>query len=116
MYWFTQRLFFVPYEWGRLARVVLTAAAAVGVAELVLPTEGAAGLLSRAVLWLAYPAVLWASGFFTAAERRSLSVLARPRELATRLRAGLSAAGAASGGGAIPEIYEAEVRDEDSRP
>src|SRR6185503_436756 len=27
MYWFTQRLFPVPYQWGRLARVVLTSAA-----------------------------------------------------------------------------------------
>jgi hypothetical protein len=46
--------------------------------------------------------------------------LARPRELAARLRLVLSAARAAPAGageaGAIPEVYEAEVRDEDSRP
>jgi O-antigen/teichoic acid export membrane protein len=119
MYWFTQRLFFVPYEWGRLARLVVAAAAVVGAGELLLPTTGAAGLVSRALLWLAFPVVLWASGFFTAEERRSLSVLARPRELAARLRLALTAARAAPAGaseaGTIPEVYEAEVRDEDSR-
>jgi O-antigen/teichoic acid export membrane protein len=119
MYWFTQRLFFVPYEWGRLARLVVAAAAVVGAGELLLPTTGAAGVVSRALLWLAFPVVLWASGFFTAEERRSLSVLARPRELAARLRLALTAARAAPAGaseaGTIPEVYEAEVRDEDSR-
>ena len=42
MYVFTQRLFPVPYQWGRLARVVLTAAALVGAGELLMPTSGAA--------------------------------------------------------------------------
>ena len=57
MYVFTQRLFPVPYEWGRLApgrscwRAVLVAAG-----ELLLPTEGFVGLASRTALWLLYPA------------------------------------------------------------
>src|SRR3954452_4998548 len=53
MYVFTQRLFPVPYQWGRQARVVLTAAVLVGAGELALPTAGAAGLLGRIVLLLA---------------------------------------------------------------
>ena len=41
MYVFTQRLFPVPYEWGRLARVVLVSAAlVVGLGELLMPTDG----------------------------------------------------------------------------
>ncbi len=48
MYAFTQRLFPVPYQWGRLARVVLTSAALVGVGELIVPTSGLGGLLGRA--------------------------------------------------------------------
>ena len=44
MYVFTQRLFPVPYQWGRLARVTFTAAALVGIGELAMPTSGAAGL------------------------------------------------------------------------
>ena len=38
MYVFTQRLFPVPYEWGRLARIVAASAALVGLGELVMPT------------------------------------------------------------------------------
>ena len=40
MYVFTQRLFPVPYEWRRLALVVLSAAALVGAGEALLPTRG----------------------------------------------------------------------------
>jgi O-antigen/teichoic acid export membrane protein len=120
MYWFTQRLFLVPYEWARLARIVVVAGAAVALGELLLPTTGAGGLVSRAALWLAFPAALAASGFLTAEERRAVRALARPRELGARLRVALGAARAAPApggeGGAIPEVYEAEVRNEDSRP
>jgi O-antigen/teichoic acid export membrane protein len=112
MYGFTQRLFAVPYQWGRLARVVLAAVALVGTGELFLPTSGAAGLAGRLLLWLAYPALLAASGFLTPAERRGLAILRRPRELAARLGA-LRAAPAAATPGAVPEIYEAEAADED---
>lgn len=111
MYVFTQRLFPVPYEWGRLARIVLGSAALVGLGELLMPTSGLAGLAGRVGLWLAYPAVLVASGFLSPSERRSLSILLRPRELAARL-AELRAAPAASAG-SIPEFYEAEAADED---
>ena len=56
MYVFTQRLFPVPYQWGRLARVVLTSAVLVGVGELLMPTSGFAGLLGRVALFAALPA------------------------------------------------------------
>src|SRR4051812_44385593 len=56
MYGFTQRLFPVPYEWGRLGRILVLSAALVAGGELLLPTEGALGLLARVVLWLAFPA------------------------------------------------------------
>ena len=78
MYGFTQRLFPVPYEWGRLARVVLVSAALVGVGELLLPTAGVAGLLGRVALWLLYPLALFASGFFTAEERAGWPACATP--------------------------------------
>ena len=46
MYVFTQRLFPVPYEWGRLARVVLVSAGAGRrSASWLMPTAGVAGLL-----------------------------------------------------------------------
>lgn len=103
MYGFTQRLFPVPYEWGRLARVVLAAAGLVALGELLLPTEGLAGLALRTLLWLAYPALLWASGFFTAAERGWLA----------RLRAARGRPPAVDG--RVPESYEVELMDEDAR-
>src|SRR3954454_11849003 len=78
MYGFTQRLFPVPYEWSRLLRVVLTVAALVGLAELLVPTEGPAGLLLRVALFAAYPLVLLGSGFFSDEERGWLARLRHP--------------------------------------
>jgi O-antigen/teichoic acid export membrane protein len=113
MYVFTQRLFPVPYEWSRLARVLLVSAALVGLGELLLPTEGFAGLLARVVLWLAFPAVLLASGFFTSEERSWLARLRHPGELIERLRALRHEPAVVDG--RVPEVYEAERMDEDSR-
>jgi O-antigen/teichoic acid export membrane protein len=113
MYVFTQRLFPVPYQWGRLARVVLTSAVLVGLGELLMPPSGAAGLLGRAALFAAYPLVLFVSGFFTPGERVWLSRLRHPRELVTsfeRMRREPAAVD-----GRLPETYEAEQMDEDSR-
>jgi len=113
MYVFTQRLFPVPYQWGRLARVVLTAAILVGAGELLMPTSGAAGLLGRALLFAAYPLALFASGFFTPGERVWLARLRHPRQLVAsfqRLRREPAAVD-----GRIPETYEVERMDEDSR-
>jgi O-antigen/teichoic acid export membrane protein len=114
MYGFTQRLFPVPYQWGRLARVVLTAAVLVGAGELLMPTSGAIGLLGRAALFAAYPIALFASGFFTPGERVWLARLRHPAELVAsfqRLRNEPSAVE-----GRLPETYEAEIMDDDARP
>jgi O-antigen/teichoic acid export membrane protein len=113
MYGFTQRLFPVPYEWLRLARVVLIATALVLFGELLLPTEGAAGLGARALLWLAYPVLLMASGFFTAEERGWLALLRHPRALVDRLREAGARPPAVEG--SVPEVYEVELLDEDAR-
>jgi O-antigen/teichoic acid export membrane protein len=108
MYWFTQRLFTVPYEWGRIALVAGSAAAAIAAGELLLPTDGAIGLLSRTALWLTFPLLLHLTGFLTPPERRRLG----------ELRARAAQALAARGGPSDPglEVYEAERRDEDARP
>ena len=112
MYVFTQRLFPVPYQWGRLARVVLTAAVLVAAAELAMPTSGPLGLLGRGALFVAYPLVLFASGFFTPGERVWLARLRHPADLAAsfqRLRTAPSAVD-----GRLPETYEVEQMDEDA--
>ncbi len=118
MYAFTQRLFPVPYEWRRLALVVLSAAALVGAGEALLPTAGFAGVASRAVLWLAYPLVLFLIGFLHAEERSQLGAMLRPSAIAARA-GGLRAAQAPTEAEARPapqlgpEVYEAVARDED---
>jgi len=113
MYRFTQRLFPIPYQWGRLARVVAVAALLVGLAELLVPTSGALGFLLRLALLAAYPAALFASGFFTPGERRQLARLSRPRQLAADLRRLRDQEPAVEAD--LPEVYEAERMDEDSR-
>jgi O-antigen/teichoic acid export membrane protein len=113
MYWFTQRLFPVPYEWGRLARVLFAAAALVGLGGLVMPPSGFGGLLGRLALALLYPPLLFVLGFFTPEERGWLARLRRPRELAAGIAA-LRARPAAVDGDP-GELYEAEQMDQDSR-
>jgi O-antigen/teichoic acid export membrane protein len=113
MYWFTQRLFPVPYEWSRLARIVLTSAALVGFGEWLAPAAGATGFAARLALWLAYPAALLLSGFFSAEERRWLAALRHPAEQLRRLRALPQEPAVAAA--QVPEAYEAELMDEDAR-
>jgi O-antigen/teichoic acid export membrane protein len=110
MYVFTQRLFPVPYEWGRLLRVVLTVAVLVGVAELLVPTSGALGLLLRIALFAAYPIALFATGFFSDEERGWLARLRHPQALLADLRAAEPAVD-----GHVSEVYEVERMDEDAR-
>jgi O-antigen/teichoic acid export membrane protein len=113
MYSFTQRLFPVPYEWGRLARIVVVSTALVGLGELLLPTDGFTGLALRTGLWLVYPLALLATGFFTKAERAWLARLRHPGELVTQLRSLRPAAAGVDG--SVPETYEAELMDDDTR-
>jgi O-antigen/teichoic acid export membrane protein len=64
----TRRLFTVPFEWGRLARLVaIIGGVAVG-GELLLPTSGVAGFASRALAFAAIPALLLAARVFSADE------------------------------------------------
>ena len=113
MYGFTQRLFPVPYEWGRLARVVLVASVLVLAGELLMPTDGVLGLFGRIVFWLAYPICLLATGFFTPAERRGLAALRHPGELLDRFQALRQQPAAVDG--RLSETMEAELIDEDTR-
>ncbi len=114
MYVFTQRLFPVPYEWRRLARVAVVSAALVALGEWLAPTAGAAGCAARFALWLLYPGALLLSGFFNAEERRWLSTLRHPAEQLRRLLLALRP-GPAAVDAQLPEALEAELMDEDSR-
>jgi O-antigen/teichoic acid export membrane protein len=86
IYVFTQRLFPVRYEWGRLAMLVLVTGATVAGGELLLPTDGLGGLASRFGLWLALPVVVVACGFLRPEERASMRAVLRPSAVRERLR------------------------------
>jgi len=113
MYVFTQRLFPVAYEWGRLAKIVLASAVLVGVGELAMPTEGAVGFLGRAALLAAYPLALYLGRFFTPGERAWIARLRHPSAIVAEIRA--MRAQPAAVDGRLPETYEAEQMDEDRR-
>jgi hypothetical protein len=124
MYLFTQRLFPVPYEWLRLSQAVGLAAALVLAGELLLPTSGIGGLAGRTALWLAYPLLLWVTGFLNEEERQAAGRVLSP----SAVRAALAGLRAAPAEGSSPEpepphargvrltgeALEAEQRDEDA--
>ncbi|MCB0862315.1 MAG: polysaccharide biosynthesis protein, partial [Solirubrobacterales bacterium] len=116
MYFFTQRLFPVPYEWGRLARLLLVTAALIAIGEVFVPDQGAGWLALRLLLVIALPVALLFTGFFTAEERGWLMLLTRPAELKAKVlearRVGKQSAG---GEGGLPLAVEVEQWDEDLR-
>ncbi len=75
MHAITRRLFFVPYEWGRLALAVGLAAALIAVGELAVAQEGVGGFLLTVGLCAAYPLGLFATRFLTAEESERLGRL-----------------------------------------
>jgi O-antigen/teichoic acid export membrane protein len=111
MYVFSQRLFPVSYEWGRVSQVAAVAIAVTLAGELLLPTEGIAAWLTRGAALAAYPLLLWVTRFPRPDEREAIKELMRPGALAERLRAARAAPASATS--AVPEAFEQEIRDED---
>lgn len=123
MYVFTQRLFPVPYEWGRLAYLVALGAGVVALGELVMPSDGADGFALRAAVLGIYPAALWLGGFTSAPERAAIERVASPAAIRAAIR-GLRERGGepepgdeGSGRGVrmTGETIEASIRDDDAR-
>jgi O-antigen/teichoic acid export membrane protein len=73
----TRGLFTVPFEWSRLARLVALLGGVSVAGELLLPTSGAVGLLTRLAALAVIPAAVLLGGFLTDAERTRLRSLAR---------------------------------------
>jgi O-antigen/teichoic acid export membrane protein len=72
MHLLTRRAFAVAFEWRRLVQLCLVMAALAVAGELLLPTHGAVGFLTRAAVFFAIPPALLASGFAHAEELRVL--------------------------------------------
>ncbi len=78
----TRRLFHVAFEWGRIAQLALVLGGLAGAGELLLPTSGAVGFVTRALVAAALPVVLGLTGLYRADERafaRMLIARARAR-------------------------------------
>jgi O-antigen/teichoic acid export membrane protein len=63
MHMLTRRAFAVAFEWSRLARLVVVVGGLAAVGDLVLPTRGVGGLISRGALLVAIAPALLATGF-----------------------------------------------------
>ena len=85
MHLLIRRAFPVSFEWRRLAQLVLVLGGLAAAGELLLPTSGFTGFVTRALVFLAMPAVLWLTGFMHRAEiDHGLALL---RRLQTRMGA-----------------------------
>jgi O-antigen/teichoic acid export membrane protein len=76
MHLLTRRAFAVRFEWRRLAQLCLVIAGMALAGDLLLPTHGVVGFVTRAAVWLAIPAALLLTGFAHPQELRGLRALA----------------------------------------
>jgi O-antigen/teichoic acid export membrane protein len=80
MHLLVRRAFPVTFEWRRLAQLVLVLGGLAVAGDLLLPTSGFGGFLTRALVFLAMPLVLWLTGFAHRAElEQGLATLRRLR-------------------------------------
>ena len=79
----TRNLFTVPFEWARLAQLVVTIGGGAVAGETLLPTSGVTGFLSRAAVLAAIPVALLLTGFVRPEERVRLQALRRSRASGT---------------------------------
>jgi O-antigen/teichoic acid export membrane protein len=75
MHVLTRRAFTVQFEWRRLGQIVLVFGGLAVAGDLILPTHGFVGLVSRAAVFLAIPVVLYVTGFAHKQELRQLRAL-----------------------------------------
>ncbi len=114
IYGVSRRIFPIPWQWGRLAVVVGTATVLVAGGDLLLPTEGAVGFLTRALLFALYPVLLWFGGAINAGERAQVRALISEGNLRERLAAMRAERATESDEQArAEELYEQEIRDRD---
>jgi O-antigen/teichoic acid export membrane protein len=76
MYGLTRAAFRVQFEWRRLIHLVVVMGGIAAAGELLLPTSGVAGFLSRLAVLVSIPAALWITGFAHPSEARRIRALA----------------------------------------
>ena len=88
MHLLTRRAFAVAFEWRRLAQLCGVMGGMAVAGDLLLPTHGLVGFITRAAVWVAIPGVLLATGFAHAQELRRLRALATYARRASATAAG----------------------------
>jgi O-antigen/teichoic acid export membrane protein len=83
MHILTRRVFSVAFEWRRLTQIVLVMGGIAAAGDILLPTHGIVGFLTRAAVLAAIPPILWVTGF---AHAQELAQLRRLFEIAARRR------------------------------
>lgn len=81
MHLLTRRVFSVAFEWRRLAQLTAVMGGVAATGDVLLPTHGIAGFLSRGVAFAVIGPVLWATGF---AHAQELAQIRRVLEVARR--------------------------------
>jgi O-antigen/teichoic acid export membrane protein len=84
MHLLTRRAFVVAFEWLRLAKLVVVMGGVAAAGDLLLPTHGAVGFVTRALTFLAIPPALYFTGFVHPQE------LARVRDVVAQVRRGFA--------------------------
>jgi O-antigen/teichoic acid export membrane protein len=77
MHLLTRRAFAAAFEWRRLVQLTVVLGGMAAAGDLLLPTHGAVGFLTRAAVLAAMPLVLLATGFIHPQERRQAQALLR---------------------------------------
>jgi O-antigen/teichoic acid export membrane protein len=75
MHFLTRRLFAVRFEWRRICQLVVVAGGLAVAGDVLLPTHGAVGLLTRTAVFVAIPLVLYVTRFAHPEELHQLRVL-----------------------------------------
>ncbi len=80
MHLLTRRAFAVQFEWPRLVHLVVVVGGLAAAGDLLLPTSGVVGFVTRGLVFAAIPIALLATGFAHPAElRQTRSLLAQAR-------------------------------------
>ena len=74
--WYAQRSYRIPYEVGRLSKVVIVSIGLVGGSTFVHMASPGVDLLLSGVLLACYPLLLWAVGFLAPIEKSAVRKIA----------------------------------------
>jgi hypothetical protein len=82
MHLLTRKAFSVSFEWRRLMQLCVVIGGLAALGDVLLPTHGAVGFISRALVWIVIPLALLGTGFAHERELGTVrTVIARVRRV-----------------------------------